>query len=217
MDGGDDPYALLQVPISASPAEIRGAYRRLAQQHHPDRPGGSAERMAALNRAYAILGNPAARRQYDASRQPARPSPPPARPAPAEPEPAAWLEDLELGRDMEHWQQMYAEERRVWQELLRGQPSEDSRQQLQRALDQARQDQLALENAIRARRGELMLSLADLDRESSTEQQQREQAAHRVGCAAVAVLLVALRAASLVAISRWPGDRNPPPRAPRPG
>ena len=33
---GDDPYAVLAVPRSASPAEIKAAWRKLTREHHPD-------------------------------------------------------------------------------------------------------------------------------------------------------------------------------------
>lgn len=44
-------FQVLGVPATATRAEIEAAYRRLAMQHHPDRPGGSAEQMARINRA----------------------------------------------------------------------------------------------------------------------------------------------------------------------
>jgi hypothetical protein len=62
----DDLYARLGVDRRAAPGEIRSAYRRLARQHHPDRPGvESAEAMTAVNDAYAVLGDPERRRRYD--------------------------------------------------------------------------------------------------------------------------------------------------------
>ena len=51
-----DPYAILGVPPSASDAEVRSAYRRLVQRHHPDHNQGSHEsavRFAAVQEAYA--------------------------------------------------------------------------------------------------------------------------------------------------------------------
>jgi DnaJ domain len=54
---GRDPYAVLGVSPDASDAELRGAYRRLAQLHHPDHNGGSAEaaqRFEAVQEAYAL-------------------------------------------------------------------------------------------------------------------------------------------------------------------
>jgi curved DNA-binding protein CbpA len=67
MTTPDDLYEVLQVVPAAEPEVIRAAYRALAQKHHPD-TGGSQERMAALNRAWAVLGDPQARDAYDRQR-----------------------------------------------------------------------------------------------------------------------------------------------------
>lgn len=44
-------YSVLGVPPNASPDEIKDAYRKLAQIHHPD-AGGSGDMFAKLNKAY---------------------------------------------------------------------------------------------------------------------------------------------------------------------
>ncbi|MCA9729970.1 MAG: DnaJ domain-containing protein [Candidatus Eisenbacteria bacterium] len=65
-----DHYATLAVDPAASPAEIKAAYRRRSRELHPDynrRPGATRE-MAALNAAYAVLSEPAARERYDLAR-----------------------------------------------------------------------------------------------------------------------------------------------------
>lgn len=46
-----DPYRVLGVSPNASVDEVRSRYREAALEHHPDR-GGSAQRMAELNRAF---------------------------------------------------------------------------------------------------------------------------------------------------------------------
>ena len=63
----DDLYAILGVARDCSPAELKAAWRRAAQAAHPDREGGSAERMSAVNAAYKILRNPKRRAAYDAT------------------------------------------------------------------------------------------------------------------------------------------------------
>jgi curved DNA-binding protein CbpA len=53
-----DPYKVLGIPHSATEAEIRAAYRRLVQLHHPDHNGGSAEsarRFEEVQEAYALI------------------------------------------------------------------------------------------------------------------------------------------------------------------
>jgi curved DNA-binding protein len=63
-----DYYAVLGVPRTASQAEIKKAYRKLARQHHPDaKPGDvvSERRFKEVNEANEVLGDPGKRRQYD--------------------------------------------------------------------------------------------------------------------------------------------------------
>lgn len=54
--GEQDPYRTLGVGPEASDTQLRAAYRRLVQLHHPDHNGGSAEsarRFEAVQNAYA--------------------------------------------------------------------------------------------------------------------------------------------------------------------
>lgn len=62
-------YDALGIPPSASTDDIKQAYRRKAQESHPDK-GGAAEVMAMVNEAYAVLGDPARRSHYDATGDP---------------------------------------------------------------------------------------------------------------------------------------------------
>ena len=63
-----NPYDVLELPSSATPDEVRAAFRRLAAQHHPDRHRNSAaaqERFTEINTAYQILSDPQKRAAYD--------------------------------------------------------------------------------------------------------------------------------------------------------
>jgi len=64
-----DYYAVLGVPKTASQAEIKKAFRKLARQHHPDaKPGDKAseQRFKEVNEANEVLSDPAKRKKYDA-------------------------------------------------------------------------------------------------------------------------------------------------------
>jgi DnaJ-class molecular chaperone len=63
-----DPYSVLGVAKSASAADIKAAYRRLAKKYHPDRNATDArakERFAEVSGAYDILGDADKRRRFD--------------------------------------------------------------------------------------------------------------------------------------------------------
>lgn len=64
-------YEILDVPYSASRTEITRAYRHLMRYAHPDNHAAEQDRRKAeerakmLNAAYAVLGKPDVRREYD--------------------------------------------------------------------------------------------------------------------------------------------------------
>ncbi len=60
-----DYYAVLGVSKSATPDEIKRAYRKSARKHHPDVNQGQEEKFKELNEAYEVLGDPEKRRKYD--------------------------------------------------------------------------------------------------------------------------------------------------------
>lgn len=69
-------YDRLGVAPTATAADIRSAYRDLARALHPDRANGSpSPRMAAVNEAWSVLGDPARRAEYDATLARERPVP----------------------------------------------------------------------------------------------------------------------------------------------
>jgi curved DNA-binding protein CbpA len=87
-----DPYVVLGVRADASDQEVRSAYRRLVQLHHPDHNHGSPEserRFEEVQEAYARV------RELRASGAHASAPPPPPPPPPADPDLDARLQDME--------------------------------------------------------------------------------------------------------------------------
>src|SRR6185503_18133473 len=71
MPDAINPYKILQVDPEAEDEVITAAYRRLARKYHPDlaaRPDAPA-RMAAINAAWELIGDPAKRLIYDRMRR----------------------------------------------------------------------------------------------------------------------------------------------------
>lgn len=67
MPNKRDFYEVLGLTKSASAAEIKAAYRKLALQWHPDRNKASNanEKFKEINEAYAVLSDPKKKEQYD--------------------------------------------------------------------------------------------------------------------------------------------------------
>src|ERR1039457_6542130 len=81
-----DYYATLGVAKTASPDELKKAYRRLAREHHPDlhpekNKARAGEKFKEINEAYEVLSDPAKKAKYDQlgpgwdQERPAGPSP----------------------------------------------------------------------------------------------------------------------------------------------
>ncbi len=63
-----DYYKILGVSKTASEAELKSAFRKLAKQYHPDKNPGdnkAEEKFKEINEAYEVLSDPAKRVKYD--------------------------------------------------------------------------------------------------------------------------------------------------------
>lgn len=68
----DDLYEILDIESSATPEEIRNAYRKRIRAVHPDAQNGDEADAKKVTAAYAILKDPENRRRYDQHRRESR-------------------------------------------------------------------------------------------------------------------------------------------------
>jgi curved DNA-binding protein CbpA len=95
FDSSKNYYEVLGVAEDATADDILRGYRNRARELHPDR-GGNEEDMKLLNEAHDVLGNEAARRQYDEQRRPAQQTAPLGSSAAFDPDAASNMGTLEI-------------------------------------------------------------------------------------------------------------------------
>ncbi|TSC92298.1 MAG: molecular chaperone DnaJ [Candidatus Berkelbacteria bacterium Licking1014_96] len=61
----EDYYKILGLEKTATEADIKRAYRKLAHQYHPDKGGGDEKKFKEVSEAYQVLSDPEKRKQYD--------------------------------------------------------------------------------------------------------------------------------------------------------
>lgn len=76
----ENPYDVLGVAPDASDSELRSAYRRLVQRHHPDHNGGSRESAARFAQVQAAYAHVVGMRRGTAVPPPVTPKPGTAQP-----------------------------------------------------------------------------------------------------------------------------------------
>jgi molecular chaperone DnaJ len=67
-----DYYQVLGVPKNATQADVKKAYRKLAQKWHPDANAGNKDaedRFKEISAAYDVIGDPEKRKEYDRVRE----------------------------------------------------------------------------------------------------------------------------------------------------
>lgn len=62
-------YIILGIPATSTQEDIKGAYRRLAKEYHPDYYGKNHSPFQIIQEAYSVLSDPVRRQAYDLRRQ----------------------------------------------------------------------------------------------------------------------------------------------------
>ena len=62
-------YTILGILPTATPEDIRGAYRKRAKELHPDHYGKNSSPFLEVQEAYGVLSDPKHRRKYDREQQ----------------------------------------------------------------------------------------------------------------------------------------------------
>jgi len=65
MSDMKDYYEIMKVDRKATDAEIKKAFRALANQYHPDKNPEGAEKFKEISLAYEVLTDPEKRAMYD--------------------------------------------------------------------------------------------------------------------------------------------------------
>jgi len=60
-----DYYTILGLSRNASKDDIKGAFRKLARQYHPDKNGGNEEKFKEISEAYSVLSDEKRRAEFD--------------------------------------------------------------------------------------------------------------------------------------------------------
>ncbi len=60
-----DYYKILGIEKGATTEDIKKAFKKMAMQHHPDRPGGNEAKFKEVNEAYQVLSDNEKRQRYD--------------------------------------------------------------------------------------------------------------------------------------------------------
>ncbi len=66
-----DYYRILNIPSSATTEDVRKAFRKLAQEYHPDKNNSdpkAAEKFSDIQEAYRVLSAPKTRAEYNYAR-----------------------------------------------------------------------------------------------------------------------------------------------------
>ena len=60
-----DYYKILGIDKNASQDDVKKAFKKLALEHHPDRPTGNEAKFKEINEAYQVLGDAEKRKRFD--------------------------------------------------------------------------------------------------------------------------------------------------------